>query len=133
MMTTPTIVFWDGSPLAETCSILGILNSDMSEELVERLSNARDTSEYRVMAAAVGCDDWRLDAFDDATSSSTTFHLAYFRDKLQVSFGERGFVPLAHLLDYNSIEMTSYLSLPRRIHLAHGSLGASEALSPAIH
>lgn len=116
-MMTPTVVFWDQKPVRQEGQILSVMHGDLPARLLERLSMLCQRTDYCDAAIEMGGTDWETDTIGTATDSIDTFHIAFSRGSVQVSYGRRGFVPLARLLDYNPNELCSYMETPVRIVL----------------
>ena len=131
-MPSPTVVFWDGLPTERASAIIAIRRADFTGGLMERLSKMRSRREFRRLACEIGSAGWEATSIEAATLSPDTFHLVFFRGSVQVSFGERGFVPLDRLLDYHPGELRTYMAEPSRIALMR-RLHAGHCGSVAVH
>lgn len=138
-MSTPTVVFWEGSPVGiqQAATILGMVRADLSATVIERLSELQESSDFRTLVAALGSESDAVPFAevmpDEARTEAQTFHMAFFRDKVQVSFGGCGFVPLSRLLDYDPSELSFYMAEPKRIDLPGKSPAGAVRGTKSLH
>jgi len=128
------LLVWNGRPTRQIGELIAEIEGDVSGDLLQELAAATSEQEFWEIAGRIQSSQRAFDAFDeiadDRASPASTFHIGFFRGSVQVSFGERGFVPLSNLLDYSQHELMTYMSERSRIELPRRTSGWTAADSP---
>lgn len=128
------LLVWNGRPTRQIGELIAEIEGDVSGDLLQELATAASEQEFWEIAGRIQSSQRAFDAFDvitdDRASPSSTFHIGFFQGSVQVSFGERGFVPLSNLLDYSQHELMTYMSERNRIELPRRTSGWTAADGP---
>lgn len=128
------LLVWNGRPNRQIGELIAEIEGDVSGDLLQELAAAASEEEFWEIADRIRSSQRAFDEFDavadDRASPSSTFHIGFFRGSVQISFGERGFVPLSNLLDYSQQELMTYLSERNRIELPRPTTGWTAADGP---
>lgn len=124
------LLVWNGRPTRQIGELIAEIEGDVSGALLRELAAASSEDEFWEIADRIQASQHAFETVEDRGSSSSTFHIGFFCGSVQVSFGERGFVPLSNLLDYSPHELMTYMSERRRIELPRRTAGWSVGDGP---
>ena len=126
------LLVWEGRPLEGVGAVLAVVEGNLSGRVLRTLADISTEQEFSTLAADLASAMAEADRLDVAAGSPSTFHIGFFRDAVQVSYGERGFVPLSRLLTYSDPELRTYMAARKRIDLP-GCRALRVAGSSAVH